>query len=391
MAITVDQISSLVGRYINSVVNEQANEEFPALGEGVIKKLKKPDKVGIVNVKAGELSSAGFLADGASLLTGSSILPSQGTYLPVALFGRLSIPRVAAGLASSVEDGVDIVKEQMDSLGKTLGRQLARGFFGLSLGSPASQANSGQAVVSLNDVSGFRVGQTVSCYNGASLVESAIVQSITINAEAPHSVTMTANLGSNWLTTYVIYMYGSQVSNATMVSLADCTGSSALHGIAATGNEWSGITDSTTTTLSVTAMRSLMTTVVRRRGKKPQYVLCNRKNEERYSNQLLNNRRFMGGKMDAVGGAAFEFEGIPVFTDENISDTDLYFFNNEDVKLHVFKDFAPDFDGGGKKGMDRGAMLVSDSNLVYDVQVWGAFNTRCERRNGCARFSALAT
>jgi hypothetical protein len=183
---------------------------------------------------------------------------------------------------------------------------------------------------------------------------------------------------------------GSQGSNATMVTLADACGTSTLHGVAATGNEWSGITDSTTTTLTVGAMRALMTTVVRRRGKKPKFILCNRKNEERYSNQLLNNRRFMSGKMDAVGGAAFEFEGVPLFCDENIGDTEMYFFNDEDVTLHVFRDFASDFDGAAKKGLDRGAMLVSDTSLVYDVQVWGAFNTRVERRNGCARFSAIA-
>ncbi|MBL0320573.1 MAG: hypothetical protein IPP74_14955 [Alphaproteobacteria bacterium] len=92
MGIEAHNISALVGRYINSVVNEQANEEFPAMGQGVIKKLKKPDKVGVVNVKAGELSSTSFLADGGTLPTGGSITPSQGTYLPVALMVASRFP-----------------------------------------------------------------------------------------------------------------------------------------------------------------------------------------------------------------------------------------------------------------------------------------------------------
>ncbi|MBL0320574.1 MAG: hypothetical protein IPP74_14960 [Alphaproteobacteria bacterium] len=288
---------------------------------------------------------------------------------------------------------MDIVKEQMDSLGKSLGRQLARGFFGLSLGSVATSVAQAATTFTVNDPSPFRVGMSIDVYRSGSKTETVTVSKVAIpaNGEGVSTITCSAVAdASGILTTDILYLAGSQASNATMVTLADVTGSSTLHGILATGNEWTGITDSTTTTLTVGAMRALLTTLVRRRSKRPKYILCNRKNEERYSNQLLNNRRFMGGKMDAVGGAAFEFEGIPVFTDENVGDTELYFFNDEDVKLHVFRDFAPDFDGAAKKGMDRGAMIVGTTTLVYDVQVWGAFNTRCERRNGCARFSALA-
>ena len=93
-------------------------------------------------------------------------------------------------------------------------------------------------------------------------------------------------------------------------------------------------------------------------------------------------------------GAAIKFPTSnkslpPVFTDENFDDTDLYFFNSEDVKLHVFRDASPDFDGGESKGMNRAAVLISDSQLIYDVQVLGIYNLRVERRNGTGRMSAL--
>ena len=62
---------------------------------------------------------------------------------------------------------------------------------------------------------------------------------------------------------------------------------------------------------------------------------------------------------------------------------------NEDVKLHVFREFGADVDGGKKAGMNRGAVLVDSTNLDYDVQIWGAFNLRAERRNGCGRLSGV--
>lgn len=399
MAITVSQITSLVGRYTNEVVNEQVNSETPLIGKGVLKKLKKKDKIGIVNVKAGELQSGGYIADGGSLPTGGDVLPAQGTYSPVGLFARIAIPRIAAALASSVDDGIDLVKEEMDSCGKTIGRLLGRGVAGNSLGSPTATVAAAATTFTVASPAGWRVGMSVEVWNGASAIEGTTeanlirVSNVAIPADGvgDSTITFTTAGGAGnlvqWLTTYTFYLRGGK-SNA-MTSLQDVCASASLYGVAHTTNDWSANLDSTTATLSVPALRSLMTTVVRRRGKKPSHLLCNRRNEERYSNQLINNRRFMSGKMDAVGGAAFEFEGIPVFTDENFDDTDLYFFQDEDVKLHVFKDAAPEFDGGESKGMNRGAVIISDSQLIYDVQVLGIYNLRCERRNGTARMSAL--
>jgi hypothetical protein len=400
MAITASQIAALVGRYTNSVVNEQINSETPVVGKGVLKKVKKKDKIGIVNVKAGELSSGGFIADGGTLPVGSEVAPVQGNYLPVGLFARISIPRIAASLASSVDDGIDIVKEEMDSCGKTMGRLLGRGIFGQSLGAPAATVAIASSSFEVVSPAGWRVGMAFEVYNGGTAVEGHTeatllrVTNVAIPADGQGNSTVSfsaAGGGGNtvqWLTSYSFHLRGSKTN--AMVSLQDITAAASLYSISNTTQDWQANLDSTTATLSIPAMRSLMTTVVRRRGKKPSHVLCNRRNEERYSNQLINNRRFMSGKMDAVGGASFEFEGVPVFTDENIDDNDLYFFQQDDVKLHVFKDAAPEFDGGESKGMNRGAVLVSDSQLIYDVQVLGIYNVRCERRNGLGRFSALA-
>lgn len=133
-----------------------------------------------------------------------------------------------------------------------------------------------------------------------------------------------------------------------------------------------------------------LTTNKRRRGrKKPDYVVCNARNLQRYSDQLINNRRFMNGNMDAVGDGSVEFEGMPFAVDENFGDADVYYHRQSDVKLHQWQDFQVEFDGGASPGMDRGALLVSDTNMTYDTQILGIFNMRCTRRNGVTRIGNI--
>lgn len=398
MTITVSQISALVGRFTNSVVNEQVNMHCPLVGKGVIKKLNKPDKVGVVNIKAGQLRSAQWIGDAGTLPTGADVQPVQATYLPVGLFGRISIPRIAAHLASSLDDGIDIVKEEMDSAAATLAQQLGRGVIGSALGAPAAQVVATSTTFTVSDPSGWRVGMAFEVYNGGLAIEGhtegtlLYVTNIALGSPLTTITFVGTNSGGNntqWETTYTFYLRGAGTSANRMVSLTDVCAAASLYGQAATSNDWSGNLDSTVQPLTIPAMRDLLTKVVRRRGEKPDVVLCNRLNEQRYSDLLINNRRFPSGKMDAVGGLAHEFEGLPVFTDENVGDSSLFLFNKRDVKLHVFREPSPDFDGEAKKGMNRGAVLISDSSLVYDVQILGIYNLRCERRNGTAHMSGL--
>ncbi len=401
MTITVSQISALVGRYTNTIVNEQVNCEAPFVGKGLIKRVKKADKVGIVNIKAGELRSVQWLADGATLPSGSDVQPVQATYLPVTLFGRISMPRIAAKLASSLDDGIDITKEEMESCGTTLARQFGRAVFGNTLSAPTATVAAAATTFTVASPAGYRVGMAFEVYNGATAIEGTTeatllyVTKVAIPVDGVGDSTITfvgTNAGGNntqWLSTYTIYMRGAQVN--AMTSLADVCANASLYGQSQNSNEWSGNLDSTTATLTIPALRKMLTTVIRRRGRKPTCIVSNRTNEERYSNQLINNRRFTSGKMDAVGGADFELEGLPWHTDENVEDTDVIFFNDKDVLIHEFQDFKPEINGGKSAGMNQGAFLISDSQLTYDIQVLGIFNLRCLRRNGTARFSGFTS
>jgi len=403
MTITVTQMQSLVGRFTNSIVNEQVNMECPYVGKGMIEKVKKVDKVGVVNIKAGQLRSVSWIGDAGALPSGADVQPVQATYLPVGLFGRISIPRIASHLASSLEDGIDIVKEEMESAGKTIAQQLGRGIFGSSLGAPAATVNAGSTTFEVADPSGWRNGMGFEIYFGSTAIEGysdatlLYVTNVSIGTGTGGNTVITfvgTGVGgtnvSQWLTTYTFYLRGAGDSSRRMVSLQDVTAAASLYGQSQTTNDWSGNLDSTAEPLSISKMRDMLDLVVRRRGQKPKCLVANRKNERRYSDLLINNRRFPSGKMDAVGGLAHEFEGLPLFLDENVGDSQMFFFNSEDVKLHEFRAPSPEFHGGSKKGMDRGAVLISDSQLVYDVQILGIYNLRVTRRNGTGLLSSIS-
>lgn len=401
--IAVTAIGSLLGRYTNSVVNEQAENSSPILKNKILDKLVKKDKLGIVNIKSGELASVKFIADGGTLPTGGDILPQQGSYFPVANFGRIKIPRLAAATATSKEDAVDIVMEQLDSVGKTMGRQQDRAIIGSQIGSPAAGTSVGATTFLTADSSPWREGMAFEVYNGSTPIEGtseATLLRVTkvarpVDGVGNTTITFTSAAGSGaliaWLTTYTFHLRGSKGAGSTHISLSDAYSTSAsLYGIAASGTEWYGNSDQSGQALTVGVMRSWLTEVIRRRGEEPTCILMNRKNIERYGNQMINQRRFMTGTMDAVGKQVPEFEGLPLERDENLEDGQIFYINKNDIKLHVFREVAADWDGGVSKPMGRQALRPSESEFVYDLQVWGASQLRVERRNGGGQYAVTA-
>ena len=229
---------------------------------------------------------------------------------------------------------------------------------------------------------------TFTVYNGASLVESALVTNVAINATTGvGTITLSANAGGAWAAGRDVYLYGAKASG--MTSLDDVCAAADLYGVTYTTNDWSGNLDSSTTTLTASALKSLSVLCARRSGKKPSHVLCNSVGEQRLYEAMGDAIRFSpGGNVDDYGGKLM-FDGRPVVVDENCGDSDVYLIDAAQLKLHVFRDFAPELDGMKKPGMGRGGVLVSDSTLDYNAQIYGAFNLRCEQRNGFGRMSGL--
>ncbi len=406
MAITVSDIDEMVARFGNKIVNAQANLEAPI--RSILTEVNEPGRVGIVNVKAGGFSSTGWVADQGTLPSGEDVQPTQATYLPKFLFSRISIPRGAATLAAGEGEGINIVYEQMESCGRDLGRSLdfsavqASAFLTLSLAQAgeftASATSATDDTFTVSDPSPFRIGMTLQRYQGGALEEHMVVSGVTIDHDGSshtvdvdrvqHSVALVGDPAAN----DVLYLRGAKDDG--MVSLDDIADESGtLYSLAVTQRDWKGNEQASTGTLTVDKMRDLSVSIKRRRGRGPDCLLMNALNERRYTDQLLGARRFGGGSaMDAVGGSSSTFEGMPIHLDENVADGNIYYLTKEDVKLHVFKDFGDDMDGGPVGAQTGGGLRhvnISDANFEYDVQRWGAFNLRCTRRNGTGQLSGI--
>jgi hypothetical protein len=403
MAIDITALGALMTRFTNKVINHQINLESVLLKKKVIDEIHKEGEVGVVNIRAGESSSVKFLVDGAALPTGSDVQPTQATYFPVALFGRVNLPRMAARNLRNTKDAVDLVEENLKACGDTMAQNLGRAIYGSDLGSPAATVNTTATTFTIADASAFNVGKAFEVYNGSTAIEGhtegtlLIVTNIArpVTGEGNTTVTFSAAGGAGstvqWLTTYTFRLRGSMNTGASMVSLTDAySNSGSLYGAAANQNEWSGNSDATATELTLGSLQAWHTAIKRRRREKCSAVICNSKNEERYKNLTQNQRRFISGKIDAIGDQVLEVEGLPMIIDENLRDSELFFFNKKDIKLHKFQEIASDFDGAKNPSMGMGSALVSGSHFIYDFQVWGAYNLRVERRNGGGKYNISA-
>lgn len=407
MAITASAISALVARFGNKIVEEQVNQNAPVTS--MIDKLNQSGRVGVVNVKAGGLDSTAWIDDGDTLPTSAARDLVQVTYLPKIIFSHGAIPRLAATLASGEGEGINLVLEEIESMGAQLGRRLADGIInGVQklvqlTTAQATELGAAGTTLTVSDHSRFRTGDVIERYDddggtGAStndLMEYLRVVAVDVDEDgSTHTITFARDItglsGTAPAQYDQLFVRGAKFDG--MASLKDISAAASLYGKAETADEWSGNLKSlSSTALDVQIMRDLFTKICQRRGQSPDFALCNSRVRQKYSDLLLNQRRYISGKMDATGGMDIEFEGRPVKVDDNCGSTDLYFVTKKDVKLHVFRDFGDEADGGkGKGASTSGHALVSDDTFVYKFQRWGAFNLRVTRRNGCGNLSNIA-
>jgi len=396
MSITVSDVASLVGRYTNSVLVPQTQLESEFVSSGALTKITKADKLGVVNIKSGGFASTAAIADAGSLPAGDEVDMTQLTYQPKAIFARMYIPRQAAELASSKEDGIDLVFEQMESVGRDLGRTLGRLIFDSSIGSPHTTGiptADSDTSFQVTDPSGFRNGMSVSRYNaGGTFKETFRVKDVALGYDGANSTitTVAAVAGATgaWATTDVFYLGHEGSKDQAMTSMADVTAAASLYGQSQATYDWRGQLKAVGGAVSNAVIKNVSTMITRKRGKKFSHLLCNALNEQRIYEDHVAEIRYTSGKMDEYG-MKLTFDGRPIVTDENIGDGDIYLHQKEDVKLHCFREFAADTDGAKKGGYSKASVQVSADRLVWDCQFWGSYNLRVERRSGTGRMSGI--
>lgn len=425
MAITFNEIAELVARFGNSVVTEQANMAAPFVGKGTIKKESHTGTVGIVNVKSGGIRSTGFIADGGALPNGQNVQPIQLAYHPKALFSRLSIPRIAALTAVSKQDGVNLVKEQMETVGADLGRTLGRAVFKSgALARPFAAGNKAVGATSIitsqanQDLSPFRVG--------------AAFVGLTDTTAAPNTkdlalVVTSINYGTGVVTFEVRLVTGNVIGDLSgaltilsatadtiraadggsldnsMASLLDLASDDVYPGAGVstlgTAGNYAGLATAATAAampdycgsevasggaLTIEKLDELSQKVKRRAGKPWTHTVMNSTNMHNYMSLLVSQRRFVGGNQsaDASTSSMATYEGKPIIVDENMPDAEVLLFTQSDVKLAQWRDFQPDFDG-------KNAAMVSDSSLIYDTQIFGMYNLRATARHGLGKVTGI--
>jgi hypothetical protein len=411
MAITVSDISALVARFGNEIVHEQSNQAAPLRQH--FKEHKEGGRVGIVNPKEGEVSSVGWLADSGTLPEKRNVTPVQFTYLPKFLYGKLGIPRGAATLATGEGEGINLVKEELESLGASLGRQLERAILGSTIETltAATEAEldaaislGGQSTMTTSNPEAYRVGMIVERRSsGAGALEELMrvakveyspgSATATITFDRSSGITQT-NAGNLTQTGYgyastagtasatgdVLYPLGGY--DDACVSLYDVANGT-CYGTDAAVPGWTGNYKDISGSLTRGDMRDMSTTIKRRAGKGWDKIFMNSLNLQRYEEFMLDARRFVTGKMDAVGGVKSEFEGKDIVVSENVASSKIHFVSTDDAKIHCFKDFVDDMDGGPAPASASGLAhaQVDASTFDYFHERWGAFNLRVTKRN----------
>ena len=427
MGISFNEISMLVARFGNSVVQEEANLAAPTVGKNVIKKEKQSGTVGIVNVKAGGLTSTEFITDSGPLPTGQSVNITQMAYHPKALFTRLSVPRISALTAISKQDGVNLVREQMQSAGADLGRNLGRALFNTLLANidgvpPVTAADSSVTIdLLLNDTSGYRVGSRVDGFGDVGNPYDYSMEVTAVDVVAG-TVTGIITVTASYITGAVVLVgAGIQLANANSTPGLAGTINSATGGLLAQGmcsllgaasatldpfaagtgilgsaGNYSAIgtvtaeytgnnVDNGGAPLALENLDQLSQTVKRRSGKPWTHSIVNSTMFHAYMGLLVAERRFVGGSQKADASVPDgTYEGRPIQIDENMADGQILLFNDTDVKLAEWRNFEPDSDG-------KNAAMVSRSHFEYDTQIFGMYNLRILRRNGLGALTGITS
>ena len=431
MGISFNEIDFLVARFANKIVTEQVNLEAPTVGKGILKKENQSGTIGIVNVKQGGISSTGFIGDSGTLPDGAAVDIQQLSYSPKALFTRLAIPRISALTVVSKQDGVNLVKEQMESVGQDLGRTLGRAIFssadGTVLEAVTSTLASGSQTIRIDDVSGVRVGQRLVGFTptgGGIPAGTALAMNVTavdhnIDATVVGNANITGLLvndsGATITVTGVDYPQGAVITDAgesvtvgdtpsiqgsatdgmcalldaasltvdsgalgTTGNYNDAAGSTTLSGW--TGNE----TNAGAAALTLDMMDSISKKIHRKRGQPWTHLILNANQAFAYLGLLTDNRRYMVQQKAGADASPTNvtYEGKAVVVDENMTDTAIYFHNQKDVRLAEWRKFGPDYDG-------KKAAMVSDTKFEYDTQIFGMYNLRLPRRDGLGKITNL--
>ncbi len=427
------EILSQAARNGNEFLWSQINQKAVLFSE--LKKTKATGQLGIVNIMAGGQASVTQIADGGDLPAGSTAQQVQGTVAPVSYYASLSLGRQAVNTLAGVEDSVDLVMKQMQSMASDLARQLDRALYGnqLSASTTASGVwalnSDGIAAVSVTfdgGLSDFRVGEA---YQWKDVPNGRVydiycedvfpVDVDTVQVSFTNEVPGIAGLGDQEQNDLVglaigtddqFFLRGTFVGgggagsaveiNAAPVNLSQITSTTlSLHGLPARSNGWTGNTLSGTGPAFTERFFTASALVQGISDEEPDLLIINTQVMPAVAagaltagtafgmgtNQVGQSRRNLQGKLDKYGagdGSNLAILGKPVLVDPNCPQGDAYFISKDFIDLLEWRKPSPEKDDGGP-------VLLNRSKFTYDIQYSCIYNMRCVKRNAHIRLAGI--
>lgn len=131
---------------------------------------------------------------------------------------------------------------------------------------------------------------------------------------------------------------------------------------------WQSNVDSTTTTLSLSAMQSSWGSASIN-GEPPSVVICTQANYDRVYALLQPQQRFMDSETADAGFSTLQFNGVPLIADSKCPTGYIFYFNEDYLELYMhkaenfrFEDFAKPINQNVQVAHIYAAMVFASSN-----------------------------
>lgn len=448
--ISSSDIVQFAAREGNEFIRNQLNMKAPLFA--ALDKVPMKGKLAIINVAAGGLNSTSQVADFGALPSEDGAQPVQGTVPAVGYVSVLGLGRIALATLAGVEDSVDLLDTQLQTVAADMSRQIGTALFSSDLGSPTAVLPAGATpfatggpggvgtiqltFTNVNGASGFRAGQAYQYFRSTGLCATLNCRSVTFTGDATAVVTLQNNvsgfststthtnaaldtgfgallitdsvlLRGRTLGTGAVAGAGTVITTASPVSLNDIIGTGTLHGIDPTTQfvDWTG-NDVTGGVPTAELMQRAAMRIYRRAGDMPSHLVMSPSAFVVYCQAQLTPvvtsvfsaavapggagavRKNLEGKLDKYGRNSDPSGSGVEFMGRPV----VVDPNCPEIAAYLInKDWVKVGEWQKMQAEDEGGspLLLSRTAFSKSVQYSAIYNLVCRKRNAHARINSL--
>lgn len=449
--ISSSDIVAFAAREGNDFIRSQLNMKAPLFA--ALDKVPMKGKRAIINVNAGGVASTSQVLDFGALPGEDASTPVQGTVDAVGYVSILGLGRIALATLAGVEDSVDLLDTQLQTVAADMSRQIGTALFDSSLGSATAVLPAGATpfgtggpggvgtiqltFTNVNGASAFRPGQAYHYFKSSALCATLLCKSVSFTADSTAVVTLqNAVPGISTLATHTnaaldtgfgalaitetlflrgrfsgigaVAGAGTSLGSVSPVSLNDIIGSGTLHGIdptslgAAGQVDWTG-NDVTGGVPTAELMQRAAMRIFRRSGDMPSHLVMSPSAFVVYCQaQLTPVVAVAGGATAVTGQSRRNVDGKldKYGRNSDPSGTGVEFMGRpvivdpncpELAAYLINKDWVKVGEWQKMQAEDEGGspLLLSRTAFSKSVQYSAIYNLVCRKRNAHARINSL--